>query len=200
MRWRTLLAVSALLVQIGSRIESTSAVSISSTSRSPRTGSAFRARDSPAIGVAWRALDHVGARSAITRSAASENFGMPGSSCRTVRCASRKRIYRPDSAGGAWREREGVEPTAPTEGPGPTDLKSAKPTGTHPLPYRLCCAYDSPRRPSDAPSGFGLRLAETGRRALRQYLERPRRWPSLCVPSERLSAQRPPPGRPASRR
>ena len=36
-----------------------------------------------------------------------------------------------------WREREGVEPTAPTEGPGPTDLKSAKPTGTHPLPRRL---------------------------------------------------------------
>ncbi len=34
----------------------------------------------------------------------------------------------------SWREREGVEPTAPTEGPGPTDLKSAKPTGTHPLP------------------------------------------------------------------
>ena len=32
------------------------------------------------------------------------------------------------------REREGVEPTAPTEGPGPTDLKSAKPTGAHPLP------------------------------------------------------------------
>ena len=23
----------------------------------------------------------------------------------------------------SWREREGVEPTAPTEGPGPTDLK-----------------------------------------------------------------------------
>ena len=34
----------------------------------------------------------------------------------------------------SWREREGVEPTAPTEGPGPTDLKSEKPTGTHPLP------------------------------------------------------------------
>ena len=34
----------------------------------------------------------------------------------------------------SWREREGVEPTAPTEGPGPTDLKSAKPTRTHPLP------------------------------------------------------------------
>ena len=33
-----------------------------------------------------------------------------------------------------WREREGIEPTAPTEGPGPTDLKSAKPTRTHPLP------------------------------------------------------------------
>ena len=38
-----------------------------------------------------------------------------------------------------WREREGVEPTAPTEGPGPTDLKSAKPTRTHPLP----CRYQS---------------------------------------------------------
>ena len=37
----------------------------------------------------------------------------------------------------SWREREGVEPTAPTEGPGPTDLKSAKPTRTHPLPRRL---------------------------------------------------------------
>ena len=29
-----------------------------------------------------------------------------------------------------WREREGVEPPAPTEGPGPTDLKSV-PTRTH---------------------------------------------------------------------
>jgi len=38
----------------------------------------------------------------------------------------------------SWREREGVEPTAPTEGPGPTDLKSAKPTGTHPLPSSSC--------------------------------------------------------------
>ena len=37
----------------------------------------------------------------------------------------------------SWREREGVEPTAPTEGPGPTDLKSARPTGTHPLPRHL---------------------------------------------------------------
>ena len=27
----------------------------------------------------------------------------------------------------SWREREGVEPTAPTEGPGPTDLKSSRP-------------------------------------------------------------------------
>ena len=36
----------------------------------------------------------------------------------------------------AWREREGVEPTAPTAGPGPTDLKSAKPTRAHPLPGR----------------------------------------------------------------
>ena len=35
----------------------------------------------------------------------------------------------------SWREREGVEPTAPTEGSGPTDLKSAKPTRTHPLPH-----------------------------------------------------------------
>jgi transcriptional regulator with XRE-family HTH domain len=26
----------------------------------------------------------------------------------------------------SWREREGVEPTAPTEGPGPTDLKSSR--------------------------------------------------------------------------
>ena len=34
----------------------------------------------------------------------------------------------------AWREREGVEPTAPTAGPGPTDLKSANPTRDHPLP------------------------------------------------------------------
>jgi len=33
-----------------------------------------------------------------------------------------------------WREREGVEPTIPTEGPGSTDLKSEKPTRTHPLP------------------------------------------------------------------
>ena len=38
-----------------------------------------------------------------------------------------------------WREREGVEPTTPTEGPGPTDLKSARPTGAHPLPR-----YDLP--------------------------------------------------------
>ena len=37
----------------------------------------------------------------------------------------------------AWREREGVEPTAPTAGPGPTDLKSAKPTRAHPLPGRV---------------------------------------------------------------
>ena len=33
-----------------------------------------------------------------------------------------------------WREREGVEPTVPTEGPGPSDLKSVEPTGAHPLP------------------------------------------------------------------
>ena len=33
-----------------------------------------------------------------------------------------------------WREREGVEPTVPTAGPGPSDLKSVEPTGAHPLP------------------------------------------------------------------
>ena len=33
-----------------------------------------------------------------------------------------------------WRERIGVEPTADTAGHLPTDLKSAEPTGTHPLP------------------------------------------------------------------
>ena len=36
-----------------------------------------------------------------------------------------------------WREREGVEPTAPTAGLLPTELKSAKPTRAHPLPR--CC-------------------------------------------------------------
>ena len=46
----------------------------------------------------------------------------------------------------SWREREGVEPTAPTEGPGPTDLKSAKPTRTHPLP---CCQRCRGPRPPD---------------------------------------------------
>ncbi len=33
-----------------------------------------------------------------------------------------------------WREREGVEPTVPVEAPGPTILKTAGPTGAHPLP------------------------------------------------------------------
>ena len=33
-----------------------------------------------------------------------------------------------------WRECKGVEPSAHTEGRTPTDLKSAEPTGTHPLP------------------------------------------------------------------
>ena len=49
----------------------------------------------------------------------------------------------------AWREREGVEPTTPTEGPGPTDLKSAKPTGTHPLPRSS--ADKTPGGPSELP-------------------------------------------------
>ena len=35
-----------------------------------------------------------------------------------------------------WREREGVEPTVDTVGCPPTDLKSARPTGAHPLPWR----------------------------------------------------------------
>lgn len=35
---------------------------------------------------------------------------------------------------GSWRECKGVEPSAHTEGRTPTDLKSAEPTGTHPLP------------------------------------------------------------------
>jgi len=34
-----------------------------------------------------------------------------------------------------WRECEGVEPSAHTEGRTPTELKSARPTGTHPLPH-----------------------------------------------------------------
>ena len=34
----------------------------------------------------------------------------------------------------AWRECEGVEPSADGEGSLPADLKSVKPTGTHPLP------------------------------------------------------------------
>ena len=33
-----------------------------------------------------------------------------------------------------WREREGVEPTDPTEGQGQTVLKTAGPTGAHPFP------------------------------------------------------------------
>ena len=33
-----------------------------------------------------------------------------------------------------WREREGVEPTIPVDAPGPTILKTAGPTRTHPLP------------------------------------------------------------------
>ena len=33
-----------------------------------------------------------------------------------------------------WRECEGVEPSADGEGSLPADLKSVKPTGTHPLP------------------------------------------------------------------
>ena len=48
-------------------------------------------------------------------------------------CSSIQGVYQLPTTE-SWREREGVEPTAPTEGPGPTDLKSAKPTGTHPLP------------------------------------------------------------------
>ena len=34
----------------------------------------------------------------------------------------------------SWRECEGVEPSADGEGSLPADLKSVKPTGTHPLP------------------------------------------------------------------
>ena len=34
-----------------------------------------------------------------------------------------------------WREREGVEPPVDTVGRPPTDLKSAKPTRAHPLPF-----------------------------------------------------------------
>ena len=49
--------------------------------------------------------------------------------------APRQLSIHPSSDTNNWREREGVEPTAPTEGPGPTDLKSAKPTGAHPLPW-----------------------------------------------------------------
>ena len=48
-----------------------------------------------------------------------------------------------------WREREGVEPTTPTEGPGPTDLKSAKPTGTHPLPRSS--VDETPGGPAELP-------------------------------------------------
>ncbi len=33
-----------------------------------------------------------------------------------------------------WRECKGVEPSARIEGCTPADLKSVKPTGTHPLP------------------------------------------------------------------
>jgi hypothetical protein len=36
----------------------------------------------------------------------------------------------------SWRERMGVEPTGDILCP-PTDLKSAKPTGTQPLPFRM---------------------------------------------------------------
>ena len=53
----------------------------------------------------------------------------------------------------SWREREGVEPTAPTAGPGPTDLKSAKPTRTHSLPHSLlsgCGVWGRPKKKSFA--------------------------------------------------
>ena len=81
MRCRIRPAVSALLVQIGCRMASTSAVSMSSTRRSPRTGRAYSLRLSRHW-VACRVLDHVSARSSMTVSAASANVGMAGSTTR----------------------------------------------------------------------------------------------------------------------
>ena len=92
----------------------------------------------------------------------------------------------------AWREREGVEPTAPTEGPGPTDLKSAKPTGTHPLPYLPRTRYDSHRRRSGVKTR-SLKSIHTIRKGVSKdhptlycydkpaaAAECARRWPSRC--------------------
>ena len=36
-----------------------------------------------------------------------------------------------------WRECKGVEPSAHAEGRTPAELKSVRPTGTHPLPYHF---------------------------------------------------------------
>lgn len=46
----------------------------------------------------------------------------------------------------AWRECKGVEPSAHIEGCTPADLKSVKPTGTHPLP--LVCLITILKRES----------------------------------------------------
>ena len=43
--------------------------------------------------------------------------------------------YLPSATFQLWREREGVEPPVDTVGCPPTDLKSAKPTRAHPLPF-----------------------------------------------------------------
>ena len=68
--------------------------------------------------------------------------------------ATQRTSESPVTANYSWREREGVEPTAPTEGPGPTDLKSAKPTRTHPLPWQE--PADLPA-PATNPHGSGFR-------------------------------------------
>ena len=40
-----------------------------------------------------------------------------------------------------WRECKGVEPSFRQEAAGTTDLKSEEPTGTHPLPRRVCVSF-----------------------------------------------------------
>jgi len=59
-------------------------------------------------------------------------------------------IFEPS---GDWRECEGVEPSAHVEGRTPAELKSVRPTGTHPLP----CHFLNPTRISRV-SEFGTNI------------------------------------------
>ena len=74
-------------------------------------------------------------------------------------------------AHGCWRECEGVEPSADGEGSLPADLKSVKPTGTHPLPrfghtrggYRNISVFAARNGPVTGPRGALIASAQSPR-------------------------------------